>query len=464
MAKKPEKLPKGFFRTPAMSLRVQVRCKGHKTAVRTFPLLANTPYERQRQRDEAEAWATVTRRSMHAGVLVTTHGAGAVTLGDALRRYEADKLDPDDSNQRKDINRIRQILSDPIANRTVATLRSTDIASYRDDLIERGWKGSIAAARGRAIAEGADKHRLRDIDRLAEIRAVRSDAEGDDAKRRRTLKELEAIAQREKVKQPARTTISNKIQLITRTLKHLGQTVANVPNVSGSTMPRATPGRDRRLKVGEYDTLLAGCLAAGAVLQLGYRLAIETALRRERLLEVAPHHLVDIGGGRLVIMFPKEKRARKRTGIVPVTPAIARILEEAAALQGRQVRDAAEAGRPYLAINGNTFDHQWRSVVLGCGIEDLHFHDLRHEATSRLFERGLTTAEVMSITGHSTSEMVDRYAHYSSAIVFDKLVRGPDPDRIRREIELLIEQYEAAGGDHSKLRQIVERLGSKAAL
>lgn len=33
-------------------------------------------------------------------------------------------------------------------------------------------------------------------------------------------------------------------------------------------------------------------------------------------------------------------------------------------------------------------------------VKDLHFHDLRHEGTSRLFEKGLSLMEVASITGH----------------------------------------------------------------
>ncbi|MGL3709463.1 hypothetical protein ACSYAY_01165 [Leptospirillum ferriphilum] len=32
----------------------------------------------------------------------------------------------------------------------------------------------------------------------------------------------------------------------------------------------------------------------------------------------------------------------------------------------------------------------------------LHFHDLQHEATSRLFEKGFDTMEVSTITGHKT--------------------------------------------------------------
>ena len=42
---------------------------------------------------------------------------------------------------------------------------------------------------------------------------------------------------------------------------------------------------------------------------------------------------------------------------------------------------------------------------------DLRFHDLRHEATSRLFELGLSTEKVKGITGHKTYHMLARYTH-----------------------------------------------------
>jgi integrase len=44
-------------------------------------------------------------------------------------------------------------------------------------------------------------------------------------------------------------------------------------------------------------------------------------------------------------------------------------------------------------------------------MENLHFHDLRHEATSRLFEKGLNPVEVATITGHKDTRMLMRYTH-----------------------------------------------------
>lgn len=44
-------------------------------------------------------------------------------------------------------------------------------------------------------------------------------------------------------------------------------------------------------------------------------------------------------------------------------------------------------------------------------IEDLHFHDLRHEGASRLFEMGKTIPQVASVTGHKSWQSLQRYTH-----------------------------------------------------
>ena len=55
------------------------------------------------------------------------------------------------------------------------------------------------------------------------------------------------------------------------------------------------------------------------------------------------------------------------------------------------------------------------------GIEDLHFHDLRHEATSRLFEKGLNPVEVATITGHKDTRMLMRYTHLRAEDLVERL-------------------------------------------
>jgi integrase len=45
------------------------------------------------------------------------------------------------------------------------------------------------------------------------------------------------------------------------------------------------------------------------------------------------------------------------------------------------------------------------------GIQDLHFHDLRHEATTRLSEKLPNILELSSVTGHKDLRMLKRYYH-----------------------------------------------------
>lgn len=56
----------------------------------------------------------------------------------------------------------------------------------------------------------------------------------------------------------------------------------------------------------------------------------------------------------------------------------------------------------------------FQRAVRRAGIGGLRLHDLRHEATSRFFEKGLNVMEVASVTGHKTLQMLKRYTHLSA--------------------------------------------------
>jgi integrase len=53
----------------------------------------------------------------------------------------------------------------------------------------------------------------------------------------------------------------------------------------------------------------------------------------------------------------------------------------------------------------------WRRACKRANIDNLHFHDLRYEATSRFFEKGLNVIEVAPITGHKDLRTLQRYTH-----------------------------------------------------
>ena len=54
-------------------------------------------------------------------------------------------------------------------------------------------------------------------------------------------------------------------------------------------------------------------------------------------------------------------------------------------------------------------------------LSDLTFHDLRHEATSRFFEKGFNPMEVSAITGHKTLQMLKRYTHLKAEDLAERL-------------------------------------------
>lgn len=402
----PAKKTAKFETLPSGTLRVRLRLQGHKEVSETFPLFRDTAQDRRLQRIDAEEWAAKTRRELVIGTHVSTKEAEQLRLRDALCKYRDERLTGEiskESNARKDRNRIAQILADPIADRTIASLHTTDIAIYRDDLQDRA-----------KVVHG---------------------------------KELK------------RTSISNKIQLITRALKHIGEKVQGVPDLTGVRMPAESPGRDRRVEADEMSALLKLAEQTNPLLPLIIKFATQTALRRERILEFRLSHIRPIGQGKMAIKFPKDAGIkRKRAGIVPITREIQALIDQAAVINASRNTDEMNSSQADIVfrINGNTLDYQWRKIILAADIKNLHFHDLRHEATSLLFERGLNTAEVMSITGHSTTEMVDRYSHYSAILVLEKLEETVSPESLASDFQLLLENFNERGGDIKQLRVLIE--------
>lgn len=68
----------------------------------------------------------------------------------------------------------------------------------------------------------------------------------------------------------------------------------------------------------------------------------------------------------------------------------------------------------------------WYEILSRAGIDhkSLHFHDLRHELTSRLFERdNLNIMEAATITGHKDPRMLMRYTHLKAADIRKKMNR-----------------------------------------
>jgi integrase len=67
-----------------------------------------------------------------------------------------------------------------------------------------------------------------------------------------------------------------------------------------------------------------------------------------------------------------------------------------------------DTGRP-LPVTEVAMRQAWDRLRVRAGIDDLTFHDLRHEAISRMFDDGMKIHEVMAISGHRTASQLFRY-------------------------------------------------------
>ena len=67
-----------------------------------------------------------------------------------------------------------------------------------------------------------------------------------------------------------------------------------------------------------------------------------------------------------------------------------------------------------LPLNAKSFASRWREAIKMTGIEDLRFHDLRHEGITRLAEDGLTIPQLQQISLHESWESLRRYVNLKS--------------------------------------------------
>lgn len=180
--------------------------------------------------------------------------------------------------------------------------------------------------------------------------------------------------------------------------------------VDGVRKPQAVNARDRRLEAGEEDRLLAAAGEVSAELAAFVRLALETGMRLSEIAGLQWRH-IDLASH--VAHLPKTKNGTSRS--VPLSDAATAVL-----ISYPRRLDEHVFG-PNTASISSRISHQFSRMCKQCGFHDLHFHDLRHEATSRFFERGFDIMEVASITGHKTLAMLKRYTHMRAADLAKKL-------------------------------------------
>lgn len=192
--------------------------------------------------------------------------------------------------------------------------------------------------------------------------------------------------------------------------------------VSNIRRPAPGSGRNRRLTPEEQNRLLQAVdKHSNPMFGWIVRIAVQTGMR---LSEIATLRIRQVDIERRVVRLEHTKNSSPRT--VPLTAEATRVFTEALANPVRPAETElvffGEPGRdgirrPYL------FDKAWTDAKRAAGLEDFRFHDLRHEAVSRLVEAGLSDQEVSAISGHKSMQMLKRYTHLRAEDLVQKLDR-----------------------------------------
>lgn len=172
--------------------------------------------------------------------------------------------------------------------------------------------------------------------------------------------------------------------------------------------------RHRRFREGEFDLLLkAGEKTRNPFILPVVRFAIETGMRRGEILSL---RFRDVDIERCSATIRESKNGHSRT--IPLSSLAVALLETTMAVMSKSAKADNERIFPITPV---ALRQAWDRLIKRAKIEDLHFHDLRHEAISRFFEKGLTVPEVASISGHRDIRMLLRYAHADKGKLAAKL-------------------------------------------
>lgn len=163
-------------------------------------------------------------------------------------------------------------------------------------------------------------------------------------------------------------------------------------------------GRDRILSFDEENRLLAVCVEKRAHLKPILICALDTAMRRGEIFKM---RWKDVNFVKNEIFIPQTNTKTEDSRTVGITPRLKQELERLWEISPKDL------GGLVFGIT-NSIKHSWATACRLANIDDFHFHDCRHTATTRMIASGSPHTEVMKITGHSQLRTFLRYLNVTS--------------------------------------------------
>lgn len=347
--------------------QARIRIKGQAAIEKSFS-----------SKTDAEAWAKITEAEMIRGVFIKRTDSERTTLCEALDRYERE-VTPGKRGAETERQRIKAWKAERLASKSLATLRSTDFAQWRDNRLK-------------AVKPSTTRLELAIISNLFNIARKEWGFEG----------------------------LANPIESI------------RLPSVQNARNRLFFDGEEallldalRPIQREENGQWGSGC--GNAWLLPLVRLALETAMRRGELLAL---RWENIRLADRVAHLPMTKNGNRRD--VPLSTRAVEILTGLKPKADTKVKQLPKG--PVFPITANAVklgfiravERARRHYLENGGIDDrmlinLHFHDLRHTATTRLAERLPNIVELASVSGHTDVRMLRRYYHPKAEDLAKKL-------------------------------------------
>jgi len=351
----------------------QVRRGGYPAQSKTFTTKA-----------EAEAWANMIESEMSRGIWVSRSEAEATTLYEALKRYE-EEISLPKKGAAQELSVLKTCKAVDLAKRPLATIRSADVAKLRDEWLKDYKPATV----------------LRRLAVLSHVFSVARKEWGMDS-------------------------LSNPVELVRKPRPNNARTRRIAVNsASVSTVGGEPFESERGAQDGELERVAKA--SGSTLLPSIIWLAVETAMRRGEIVSLL---WMNVDLNRRVVHLPSTKNGDARD--VPLSSRAVAVLQALKDARDRAKNDTSEsneddAGRVFdirsdavtraferavtrarkLYIDESKDAHQRPD---GKFLTDLRFHDLRHEATSRLASI-FPMHELTKITGHKDPRMLMRYYH-----------------------------------------------------
>ncbi len=167
--------------------------------------------------------------------------------------------------------------------------------------------------------------------------------------------------------------------------------------------------RDRRVTNEELEKLTAYFDTFDTSLPMSdiVRFCVASGMRISEVCRLA---WADLNETDRTITIHDRKHPQQKLGNDMVVPLLSATGFDAFAIAVKQRREGKQPARIF-PVNSRTVSAYFTRAVEKLKLPDLHLHDLRHEAISRLFAAGFAIQEVALVSGHRDWQQLKRYTH-----------------------------------------------------